>query len=155
MYHRRWNECIDTLIKHLSLKSATWNDERAASMRFISRAYIALKRYEEAKMWLLKAIEEAPHLRDGYVELAILESNLGNYDEVVHYCNKALEIKEHQKTYINEPFSWDNTIYDLLSIAYYHKNNFKKSLENINIALELAPENERLKKNKTYQQKLE
>ena len=26
--------------------------------------------------------------------------------------------------------------------------NFKKSLENINIALELAPENERLKKNK-------
>lgn len=148
MYHRRWNECIDTLIKHLSLKSATWNDERAASMRFISRAYIALKRYEEAKMWLLKAIEEAPHLRDGYVELAILESNLGNYDEVVHYCNKALEIKEHQKTYINEPFSWDNTIYDLLSIAYYHKNNFKKSLENINIALELAPENERLKKNK-------
>ena len=30
MYYGRWNECIDTLIKHLQLKSSTWKDERAA-----------------------------------------------------------------------------------------------------------------------------
>ena len=56
MYYGRWNECIDTLIKHLNLKTATWKDERCASMRFISRAYQNLHRYDEARMWLDKAI---------------------------------------------------------------------------------------------------
>ena len=37
MYYRKWNEAIDTLIRHLSLKTATWRDERCASMRFIAR----------------------------------------------------------------------------------------------------------------------
>ena len=48
MYYGRWNECIDTLINHLNLPSATWKDERSASMRFIARSYINLKRYDEA-----------------------------------------------------------------------------------------------------------
>ena len=30
MYYKRWNECIDTLKKHLSMKKATWKDERCA-----------------------------------------------------------------------------------------------------------------------------
>jgi len=63
MYNQRWNECIDTLIKHLSLKRAIWKPERCASMRFISRAYINLNRYDEARMWLEKAIKEEPHIR--------------------------------------------------------------------------------------------
>ena len=73
MYHQKWNECIDTLIKHLSLPSAIWKDERAASMRYIARAYKNLNRIEESRMWLDKAIKEAPYLRDAYVERAILE----------------------------------------------------------------------------------
>ena len=55
MYYGKWNESIDTLIKHLNLKTATWADERAASMRFIARCYKNLNRYEEAKLWLEKA----------------------------------------------------------------------------------------------------
>ena len=102
MYYKRWNECIDTLIKHLKLKSATWRDERCASMRFIARSYTNLERYDEARMWLDKAIKEAPYLRDPYIERAILEYKLNNYNEVIYYCNKALEIKTHEKTYINE-----------------------------------------------------
>ena len=73
MYHSKWNECIDTLIKHLSLPKALWKDERCASMRYISRAYKALGRINEARMWLKLAIEEAPYLRDPWVELGMLE----------------------------------------------------------------------------------
>ena len=43
MFYERWNDCIDTLIKHLNLKTATWKDERSASMRFIARSYKKLK----------------------------------------------------------------------------------------------------------------
>ena len=44
MYYGKWNECIDTLLKHLNLESATWKDERSASMRFIARSYMNLGR---------------------------------------------------------------------------------------------------------------
>ena len=92
MYYGKYNEAIDTLIKHLNLKRATWKDERCASMRFIGRCYRNLKRYDEAKMWLKKAIEEAPYLRDPYMELALLYYTLEDYDEVINYVNKALNI---------------------------------------------------------------
>ena len=113
MYYGKWNEAIDTLIRHLSLPKATWKDERSASMRFISRCYIELERYEEARMWLSKAIVETPYLRDPYVEMALLEYRLNRWDKVEFYCKEALKITKHEKTYINEPFSWDYTIYDL------------------------------------------
>ena len=148
MFHGMWNKSIDTLIKHLNLKSATWKDERCASMRFISRCYKNLKRYDEAKMWLDKAIEEAPYLRDPYVEKAILEYELNNYSEVKKYCLLALEIKNHTRSYINEPFSWNYTIYDLLSISEYYLGNIESSLKWINIAIDMEPNNERLINNK-------
>lgn len=148
MFYGKWNKCIDTLIKHLNLKSATWKDERSASMRFIARSYTNLNRYDEAKMWLDKAIKETPYLRDPYVERALLEYRLSNYNEIIYYCNEALKIQNHEKTYINEMFSWNNTIYDLLSLAYYYTGDIKSALKNINIAIEMNPTDERLQKNK-------
>ncbi len=148
MFHGKYNEAIDMLIKHLNLKSATWKDERCASMRFIARCYKYLKRYDEAKMWLDKAINEAPYLRDPYVERAILEYELNNFEDVKKYCLLALEIKNHTKTYINEPFSWNYTIYDLLSISEFYLGNIESSLKWINKATKMEPNNERLINNK-------
>jgi tetratricopeptide (TPR) repeat protein len=148
MYYQKWDKCIDTLIKHLSLKTATWKDERCASMRFIARSYRNLNRIEEAKMWLDKAINEAPYLRDPYVEKAMLEYELENWNEVIKNCNTALKITTHTKCYINETFSFDNTIYDLLSIAYFYLDDIDNAIINIDKALKMEPDNERLLKNK-------
>ena len=148
MYYGKWNECIDTLIKHLSLKTATWKDERCASMRFISRAYINLNRYEEAKMWLNQAIEEAPYLREAYVEKAYIEYKFENWNNMYNLLNKALEIKQRSKSYINENFCWDSTIDDLLSICCFNLGKYSESLEHINKAIKLNPDDERLKENK-------
>ena len=148
MFHRRWNEAIDTLIKHIKLPTATWKDERSASMRFIARSYTNLKRYDEAKMWLGKAIEETPYLRDPYVERALLAYTLEDYKEIEKYCNEALKIETHAKSYINEPFSWDHTIYDLLSISTFYQNRLEESLTYINKALEISPDDNRLQNNK-------
>ena len=147
MYYGKWNEAIDTLIKHLSLKSATWPDERCASMRFIARCYKKLNRFEESRMWLDKAIKEAPYLRDPYMERALLEYQLQNWNDVIKYILKALEIKTHQKTYINEVFSWNYTPYDLLSIAFFNVGKYNQSLENAKKALEMEPSDERIKRN--------
>ncbi len=155
MYYGKYNEAIDTLIKHLNMKKATWKDERCASMRFISRCYIKLNRFDEAKMWLEKAIKEAPYLRDPYVEMALLEYDLNNWDEVEKYCLEALKINKNTKSYINEPFSYNHTIYDLLSLSYYYMGKYKLALDNVNKAIELDLNNERLKKNKKiFEEKL-
>ena len=153
MYYGKWNECIDTLIKHLGLKSATWKEERCASMRFIARSYKALKRYDEAKMWLEKAKKEAPHLRDPYIEMALLNYILEEWDELKENCLKALEIKTHERTYINEPFSWNETVYDLLSIALFNLGEKEESLKYVNKALEIAPDNKRIIDNKSIIEK--
>ncbi len=148
MYYEKWNECIDTLIKHLNLTTALWKDERCASMRFIARSYKNLNRIEESRMWLKKAINEAPYLREPWIELGLLEYENNNYETAIFYIEEALKINTHEKTYINEIFSWNETPYDILSICYFNIGNFAKSLENINIALSINPNNERLISNK-------
>lgn len=147
MYYKKWDQAIETLKKHLSLKQATWKDERSASMRFIGRCYKELNEYDEARSWYDKAILEAPHLRDGLVEKALMEYELENYSEVENLCFKALQIKSHEKTYINEPFSWDSTIYDLLAICAYHLKRYNQAVYFGDIALSYEPDNERLLNN--------
>ena len=117
-------------------------------MRFIARCYRELKRYDEARMWLDKAIEETPYVREPYVERAMLEYDVEDWKEIEKYCLKALEIKEHYLYYVNETFSWDHTIYDLLSLSAYYQGYYQKSLEYVNLALERSPKIERLINNK-------
>lgn len=148
MYYKKWNESIDTLIKHLNLESSKWKDERCASMRFISRCYCELKRFDEAKMWLDKAIEEAPYLRDPYVERAQLEYRLEDWANVESYSLKALEIKDRSNSYINEPFSWDETTYDLLSIACFYQEKYEDALKYVDMAIEINDNDNRLKENR-------
>ena len=52
------------------------------------------------------------------------------------------------KTYINEVFSYDSTIYDLRSIAFYNIGKYKASLKNINMALMINSTDKRLINNK-------
>lgn len=150
MYYGKWNKSIDTLIKHLNNPNATWKEERCASMRFISRCYINLLRIEEAKMWLKKAIKECPNIREGYTELGILYYSLEEYKNAKRYFEKALKQKEINKIYINEPFCYDGTIYDYLSICEYKEDNLDKSLQYINKALKFDKNSERLKENKKF-----
>ena len=65
-----------------------------------------------------------------------------------YFVNKFLENNKEVKSYINENFCWDSTIYDISSICCYNLGMFEESLENINKAIELNPDDDRLKENK-------
>ena len=52
-------------------------------------------------MWLDKAIKEAPYLRDPYMERAMIEYELGNWNEVERYILETLKIEKSAKSYIN------------------------------------------------------
>ena len=147
MYYGKWKESIATLNRHLNLKSAVWQDERCASMRFIARCYKNLGDFTSARVWLDAAIKEAPHLRDPLVEMALLYYNQENWQEVIHYCEAAQKIPINYKTYINEVFSFDETIDDLLSLAYYNIGDNAKAIEHAESALVINPNNDRIKNN--------
>ena len=147
MYYGKYNECIDTLIKHIEMPSATWKDERSASMRFIARSYKALGRIKEARMWLDLAKRETPYLREPFVESAFLEYENGNFNEAIKNIEIALEIEKPYKNYINEPFCYDQTIYDILSISLFEVNRKSEAIYYLKKALAYDPDNERLKNN--------
>ena len=147
MYYERWNEAIDTLIHHLSLERAVWKDERCASMRFIGRCYKHLNRSLEAEMWYKKAIDEAPHLKEPYSELALFYYDQGEYTKAIPLLLNTLKIKKGYKSYITEWFSTDFSVYDFLSICYYNTGDYDKALECVNKALEIKEE-ERVLNNK-------
>lgn len=145
MYKGLWKEAIDTLLQHLKLSS--WKEERSASMRFISRCYLNLDKKDEARIWLNNSIKETPNLRDPYVELAYLEYNEKNYQESVKLLQKALLIENNPKTYINESFSYNYFIYDILSICEYYLGNYIDAINYVKKAISMEPNNKRLKKN--------
>ncbi|ACV63878.1 glycosyl transferase family 2 [Desulfofarcimen acetoxidans DSM 771] len=146
MFAGMWNECIENLKKHLSLPNSCWKEERSASMRFIARAFKAQVNYIEAKSWLYKAIAETPYLREPYVEMAKLMYEDKDWAGIYHMVMEALKIKE-RSTYINDAWCWDYTIYDLGALACYYLGLTGASLEYAQIALEMSPNDERLKSN--------
>ncbi|MBQ6687241.1 MAG: glycosyltransferase [Bacilli bacterium] len=147
MFYHKWNESIDTLIKHLKMPKATWKPERCASMRFIARSYIGLNRLEEASMWYDKAILEEPNLREAYVEKAYLEYMKENYNNSYDLLNKALKIPNKSNSYINEEFCWNYFIYDLMSVNAYAIGKKQEAIKYCEIANKLNPNNERIKNN--------
>lgn len=147
MFYGKWNACIETLKRHLSMPTATWRDERSASMRFISRACLALNDRAEAESWMYRAAAEAPYLREPWVELASICYNGDDYEGMVYFANKALEIKERPKTYITEASAWGSLPYDYASLGYFYTGRYVQALEMVKEALELAPDDERIRNN--------
>ena len=154
MYKGNWEKSIDTLIRHLNLKSSVWDEERGASMRYISRCYKALNRFDEAELWLSKAIKETPFVREPYVEMGMLKYEKRDYLESIKYLIKANTIKERSSKYINEEFAWNETIDDLLSLDYYYLGNKDEAIFYAKAALKINNSNERIKNNLQYYEKM-
>ncbi len=129
MYYQKWDQAIETLHRHLRLKRATWKDERCASMRFMARCYLGKGMEEEAEMWYLKALDEAPYLKDAYVELAIFYYQNNQFHHVVEVLSKTLSLEENRYSYMNEIFTYDGTIEDLLSVSYFQIGEISLSYE--------------------------
>lgn len=144
MYRGRWADCIHTLIWHLSMPKSTWKDERAASMRYIARSYLMLGQNQQARSWYLKAVAEAPHLREPYLDLALMLYEQQEWDGVIWLTACALRITQRPRTYICEAAAWGSLPHDLRSVALYHTGRKELALEEAKKARAKEPGNERL-----------
>lgn len=147
MFYKRYPEAIETLKYHLSLKSALWQDERCASMRYIARCFSALNKPSDALLWHLRSCAEAPCLREPWMETAEFFYREKNWHGVITFINKALEITDRTDTYITDASNWAEKPYDLLSIACYYTGDKEGAVKNAERALSLSPGNSRIESN--------
>jgi tetratricopeptide (TPR) repeat protein len=147
MFHRRWDDCIQTLMHHLCMPKATWPDERAASMRYIALSYLQKGDRPKAQNWYLKAIAEAPYLREAYVDLAAMLYEDERWDGVLFFTECALAIENRPMSYICEEKAWGSLPNDLRSIAYFRTGRPKLARDEAEKALAIDPENIRLRAN--------
>ena len=148
LFHARWDDCINTLKKHLALPSAVWRDERCASMRYIAKAYAAKGDFSSAEAWGWRAIAEAPHLREPFMDLAFQLYQKMDWEGVVYLTGRALKITERPGTYITESAAWGSLPWDLRSLGFYYTGQMQKAAEAIDEAIRLSPNDERLKSNR-------
>lgn len=144
MYKGAWLKCIETLKKHLALPTATWNQERCASMRWIAKSYFELGNIKDMYCWYYRAIAEAPELREPYVECAQHAYRLADWPIVFFMVEEALKIKEKSKTYVNMGYAWDHTPNDLGAISCYRLDMYHRALAHAKNALLHSPNNQRL-----------
>ena len=150
MFYRRWDDCINMLKKHLALPTATWVDERCASMRYIARAYMAKEDENRAELWLLRACAEAAHLREPWLEAAQYYYAKNNFLACAWAADRCVSIKERPKTYITQADAWGSLPWDLLSVALWNLGIKEKALAAVQTALQLAPDDERIRQNEIY-----
>ena len=117
MYLGMWEQAIKVLFKHVSMPASVWKEEKCASYRYMGRCYMNLMDYESAENAFLNAVLTAPHLREGYYELANLLYLKKEYAGCAHYCLKALEIIDRPTEYISEDAAWNGNIENLLNEA--------------------------------------
>ena len=144
LFYGRWDDCITTLKRHLSLPAATWADERAASMRYIGQAYLQKGQPDQARSWFLQAIAQAPHLREPWMEMAQLLYAQEDWEGVLYFTGGALAISDRPDTYICEAAAWGPLPHDLRCQAYYRTGRIQPALEEAQKALALAPADPRL-----------
>lgn len=147
MFNGMWDKCRKTLIKHLEMPSATWRDERCASMRFLARACYNLGMQDEQQQWIFRAIAEAPYMREPWLLASMVAAQKKEWAGSLYFAEKALEIKERSMSYINEAESWGARPYDLAAIASYYLGLYEKAFDYGKKAVEAEPDNKRIADN--------
>jgi len=131
------------LQRHLSLPNAVWKPERAASMRYIARC----SEGAEKTVWLMKAHEEYPESREALVELSEYYYSVSDWHACLRMAKRALDIKQRPLEYLTDPKAWGYTPYDMAAISSYHLGFKEDALTFGQEALNIEPNDERLKRN--------
>lgn len=147
MFYSQYNKAIKTLKTHLQLPSSIWDIERCASLRYIANCYKHKKQPKKQEEYLLRAILEAPYVREPYFELALFYYEQNNYLKAAFIFNQMLKINQRYLNYMSSPTCWNETPHDYLSLCYYHLGDYKKAVEQTNLALNFS-NNKRIKNNR-------
>ena len=150
MFWGRHDDAIRQLKDHLAMPTATWAPERCASMRFLSRCYLSMGDRRQGMVWALRAIAEAPELREPWVQAQEAAYAAEDWEGVVYYGRRAVDITERSGFYINEDRAWGAYPWDAMAYACYRIGDLRAAGAYGEQALLEEPDNPRLLENMRF-----
>lgn len=147
MFRGEFQKSIDEFKRHLSLPSARWREERAASMRYIGNCYKNLNDVSNAIDWYWKAIHESSTSREPWLSMMEYCYDSKDWDTGYWAAKKCLSISQKGNSYISSGRCWDHTVYDFASIHAWNAGNKQDAINWGIQAWKMNPTDQRLKAN--------
>ena len=149
-FHGKWREAIFECNRYLALPGASWPNERCYAYRVMSRCYDALGDWDNAIKAARQGVIEAPGTREPWCEIAKLTYVREKWAECYGAAMSALAIEQREWVYTVDPEVWGAMPHDYASIAAWHLGMKDEAIRHIKLALEHAPNDERLLGNLSY-----
>jgi len=147
MFTLQFDDAITEFKNHLNLPSATWREERAASLRYIARCLRSQNKIAESIEWAIKATTECPNSREPWLELARSAQIAQDWKTCFWAATKCLSIEDKILTYMTDSAAWGSEPYDHAALAAFYLNFRDLALAYGKKAVELSPTDPRLLKN--------
>ena len=148
-YRKKFDKSIETINNIMARPDYDMitPTEKASCLFFRGDDYKALGDYSNALNDYLKALEIDPTLREPYLKLASLFSEMKLYNIAVEYAKLSIEKGIRHYSWIEKDNSWSYGPYDIMAVASFYAGNKRDSLAYAYKAYSYDPDNERLKKN--------
>jgi tetratricopeptide (TPR) repeat protein len=141
-YKARWQDAIDELERYLKLPTATWGLERSHTMRLIGSSLEKLG--QDGMKWFRLAVAEDPTIRENWYDLAAACYRKQLWAESYGAAKTALSITDNKAQHTSGPIAWGFMLYDHIAIAAYHLKLKDEAIKYGEIALQMAPNDQRL-----------
>jgi hypothetical protein len=146
LMYRGFNERSAEKYKtYLALPTSTWPEERSEAMRFLARV-----EPHGRHAWLQKAIAEAPHRREVWLDLAEIFHAEKDWLSLLWACMSGIAKTRRTGSYLDEPDAFGYRLYDLAALTCSNLGLIDQAAKWGSVALDLAPSDERLSKNQVY-----
>lgn len=149
-FRARWPECLATLQMYLDHPHSTWKPERAHALRLMGRCYERFAMPKEALAHFLRSVSEDPSLREGWVDLAQHSNAQQDWAGTYWACVQALKIETRPGHYQSFGYAWGSRAHDLAAVAAHYMGWREEAQAHMRAALEIDPDDERLKRNASF-----
>ena len=123
-----------------------WHPERAWAHKYLAKIDIDNRGHN-----LILACQIAPEFRETWVDLAEHYRQIMDWQQCYGAAQKALALIQKPDVYLTDQRVWDGpAVFDLLALSAYYLGKYAEGKEYGLKAVELDPEDERLKKNLVF-----
>lgn len=145
-FHDKSTNVLNTIINREDFESFT-TIEKASCYLFRGDNSKEQKRFIDAISDYLVAITIEPTLREPYLKLASLYTDIKEYDSAIRYAKMAIKNGVRHYSWLEKDYSWSYEPYDILSIASFYGGYKRDALAYAYKAYTFDTNNKRLENN--------
>jgi hypothetical protein len=134
--------------RHLTMPESIWGPERAWSMRYLAKMIP-----HEAEHWHLRACSEYKEGAETWTDLAKFYHGKEDWFNMFYAAKRALTCQLYKGLYLTEPDAYGWWPQDMAALSAYKLGYFKEALHHGQIAVDLNPDDQRLKDNLIWYKK--